>query len=385
MAAGSRTMLSGGPDSPPQPPSGPRGPSAVPDLELRLCPHFETHGGCRKGRRCPLAHGMASPPADRLRHRLLTLMQQQLRDMGSPVRIHSVTWARGDLDVSRDRRTPATVIMELRAPGPSTASMAAMAAGRIEYQGQWLYPPVTPAGALELDPDSGAPLLHHGTSFGAAWAILRTGRLEASAGHRPEGVYATATPQECRSYNAGAVFKFASYGILSSKAAGKTFRDGAPAPVPEGLIVKIQRSQLEYVSNSASTELRAFTVPLFILSHYLAGLAESTPALPRPTPLTTSQTSGGSGSGGGPLRRPVTDLDQDDDNSGCSSRSRTKMHAQPAAAAAAASSTGPPPRPCSARCSGGPPAPDQGPSGGGAREGGSAAGPRGRNKARDSS
>lgn len=232
-------------------------------------------------------------------------MQQRLHDMASPVRIHSLVWTRGELNSARSQREPASVTMQLRAPPPSDASVAAMAAGRVLFQDRWLFPPSTTPQDLELDPHSGAPLLHHGTSFENAVAILRSGRLAAKPGRCPEGVYATGSADECRYYVAGAVFKFASYGILSSKATGKVFRDADRVAVPEGLIVQIGRSQLERVSNPASTELRSVTVPLFALAHYLRQSHAGSAPVPPPPPAASAASSS---SGGRALGSPGTEL-----------------------------------------------------------------------------
>lgn len=180
---------------------------------------------------------------DRARLLATNRLSQLLQDQGSRISIKGAAWSapyEGKLQLE----------LRLEAP-PASAESCRIAAAGYATIGDF----VVLSGGGEPP-----PVLYHGTTLLSMLEVLIAGSFSAgNPKHCPVGVYGVTAAANCATYRAGGMFSYRPMCFVAAKKAGDELRQGPPREVPEGVIVRLDRSQKEWILHPASLQLLTAT------------------------------------------------------------------------------------------------------------------------------
>ena len=96
----------------------------------------------------------------------------------------------------------------------------------------------------------------HGTGVSRGLEILKCGAMQASCGHRPDGVYTAKNETATKAYDLGCIVEVISVGRILSVKETASLDD---LPVPEGFVGCLKRSVQEFIHHPNTIETIALT------------------------------------------------------------------------------------------------------------------------------
>jgi len=176
-------------------------------------------------------------------------LAQYLQHHGSQTAIDAVAF---------ERAHPPKLRVKVRSTQTPSETTLLRAAHRGLYIGDtWFH---AQSGAQDM-------IFYHGTAFEDGMNAMIEGRFRVDDRNHPIGHYTALTQPE--SYDRGCVIECSTPSLLLSLKATKRLMQEHPCVVPEGAILRINRSTKEYVHNPNSVRMETFVLPFELLTTHL--------------------------------------------------------------------------------------------------------------------